>query len=84
MYFVVQFTNPKICSIIPKAWVQDIDEHWEKFVNRSINRNQKFLCFYSEKLERPDGKFVPNFNAELSENFPDEGCYFANLLWFKG
>lgn len=90
MYFVVQFLDPKMCSIVPKTWIKDIDAHWEKFVNRSINRNQKFLCFYSEKPEaldddmRPNGKFAPNFNAGLSENFPDEGCYYANLIWYKG
>lgn len=89
MYFVVQLLNPKISLIVPKTWVKGIDGHWEKFVNRSINRNQVFLCFYSEKPEalddtlRPNGNFVPNFD-EMGENFPDAGCYHAKLLWYKG
>lgn len=90
MYFVVQFINSKMNLIIPKSWIKDIDCHWEKFVNRSINRNQKFLGFYSEKPEaldgdkRPNGNFVPDFESGLAATFPGEGCYHAKLLWYKG
>lgn len=89
MYFVVQFLNPKMNLIVPKEWVKDIDEHWEKFVNRSINRNQVFLCFYSENPEAmddhmcPNRNFPPNFAAGMGD-FPNDGCYQAHLLWFKG
>lgn len=49
MYFIAFFIGPQISVIIPKSWILDIDENWEKFVNHSLNRNQKFVCFFSKQ-----------------------------------
>lgn len=90
MYFVVQLVNPKTNFIAPKQWIEGIDEHWEKFVNHSLNRNQQFKCYYSDNPEamdnenRPNGNFAPNFAADSSAGFPNEGCYRVKLLAYKG
>lgn len=89
MYFIAHFLESRIHVIVPQTWVHAIDEHWEKFINNSINKNQKFICFYSERPEamiqgRPNDKFVPNFSLGLNHRFPEDGCYMANLLMYKG
>lgn len=89
MYFVAIFLNEGIHVIIPKSWVLSIDDHWEKFINNSINRNQRFLCFFSEQGDamidqKPNGNFVPNFNLDVDPEFPKDGCYIANLIFYKG
>lgn len=88
MFFGVFFLQPSVHVIIPKTWIQGIDDHWEKFVNFSLNHNQTFRCFYSQELNaldvqgQPNVNFVPNFELDLAE-FPNEGCYFGKLIFFK-
>lgn len=94
MYFIAYFDVPKLHVIIPKTWIMEVDKHWEKFVNNSINRNQKHLCFYSERpgamIDReddekePDTNYVPDFTLDRCNIFPTEGCYTANLVTYKG
>lgn len=90
MYFVVHLLKSGKHIVVPKTWIQSIDEHWEKFVNKSINRNQKFLCFYSERGEamneegKPNSEFVPNFSLCIDPDFPNDGCYMAKLILYKG
>lgn len=89
MYFIAHFAVPKMHVIVPKTWVMGIENHWEKFINNSINKNQKFLCFYSERPEamnqgKPNAGFVPDFNLGLNHVFPADGCYIANLVLYKG
>lgn len=82
-------SNKKV--IIPDVWVKDIQEHMEKFINRSINTAQEFLVFYSEKHEaldddqRPLATFHGKFHfLKDGSQFPVEGCYSARLLKAKG
>lgn len=90
MFFVALLIKPQLHVIIPKDWVFGIDDHWEKFVNASINRNQIFLCFYSEEAraiddhERPNVDFPPDFGLSKKVVFPETGCYDANLIWYRG
>lgn len=94
MYFIVYFVKPKLHTIVPKTWIQEVDIHWEKFVNNSLNRNQKHLCFYSEEpgamidrndqVKEPNAYFIPDFNLPQNNEFPAEGCYVENLICFKG
>lgn len=89
MYFVVYLLNPSVHVVIPKTWIQGIDSHWEKFINNSLNRNQTFLCFYSEERNSkdeqgyPDVNFAANFDIGMGI-FPNEGCYFGRLIAYKG
>lgn len=69
VYFVVFLREMKKNVILPKLWVKDVDNHFEKFVNNSLNRSQLFLCFYPETTShaiingRPDENFEPDFNS---------------------
>lgn len=85
MYFVVRFEVSKTRAIIPVNWVLGINEQWEKFINLSMNHNQKFVCFYSERDEiMRDLNFVPDFdNLEFVE-FPNEGLYDIKLIFYAG
>lgn len=94
MYFVAYLVAPMLHTIVPKNWIHEIDKHWAKFVNNSINRNQKHLCFYSEqpgamidrndRFKEPNASFNPNFNLSQENVFPAEGCYVAHLICYKG
>lgn len=90
MFFIAYFNVPKVSVIVPKSWILDIDSHWEKFVNKSINRNQKFLCFYSTESGaidadgKPNVEFAPDFTLPQNPTFPTKGCYTVNLNFYKG
>lgn len=88
MFFVVYLLNKKQHVVIPTSWVQNIDEHWEKFVNRSLNRNQTFRVFYNQNAlddqGKPDVDFKPDFNLGTNVEFPASGCYLAKLIIYKG
>lgn len=94
MYFIAYLVASKLHVIVPKTWIFEIDKHWEKFVNKSINRNQKHLCFYSERagamidrgddIKEPNTSFKPDFSFQQENEFPDEGCYIAKLIYYKG
>lgn len=90
MYFVAHFLKSGKHVVVPKTWIHDIDVHWEKFVNNSLNRNQRFLCFYTESDEaygedgKPNGDFVPDFGLDVDPDFPKNGCYTVKLTYYKG
>lgn len=92
MFFVVYLIEAKKKVIIPQTWVRGIDQQWKKFLNKSINRNQKYLCFYSDDAHtkddqgRPNGNFVPDWSSlvTLQAVYPTTGCYYANLIAYKG
>lgn len=90
MFFIAFFIVPKVSVIIPKSWVHEIDQNWEKFVNNSINRNQQFLCYFSKQPNAVDASgapnidFAPDFTLALNGTFPADGCYTANLYYYKG
>lgn len=79
MYFVAYLLDSKKHVVIPKTWVFDIKNHWEKFINHSINRNQKFLVFYSETCVNQEGQPDYDFEPDFNEN-----CHLAKLIYFKG
>lgn len=82
--------EPMVHVIVPITWIEDIDSHWEKFVNESINRNQRFKVFYSQEADAtddfgwPDLSYVPNFTVAIDPQFPATGCYKAKLVAYKG
>lgn len=88
MYFVAYFYTHGLYVIVPRTWIRGIDEQWEKFVNNSINRNQTFLCYYSQNAindeGRPDSDILPVFRIPVNNKFGGDGCYYANLVCYKG
>lgn len=87
MFYIVFLVEPKINVVIPKSWILDVEDNWEKFVNKGLNSTQKFLCFWSEaEHAQIDGKPNPNFKPQfnnVNHVFPAEGCYFGKLVHFK-
>lgn len=88
MFYIVFLVEPKINVVIPKTWIMDIEENWEKFVNKGLNSTQKFLCFWSEEKHaqidgKPNQNFKPQFNNDVNHVFPSEGCYLGKLVHFK-
>lgn len=90
MYFVAHLIKPKIKVVIPDGWVYEVKKHLVKFVNRSLNHNQTFLVFFSDKPNalndhgQPNNEFPANFDLGIDVTFPNEGCYLANLLRCEG
>ena len=53
----------------PVDWIHDIDKHHGKFIINSINRSQKFKCFYPDNSssafidDQPDESYKPDFTT---------------------
>lgn len=96
MYFIVYIienndksNNKHAYAILPQNWIKDIDEHLEKFLNRSLNKNQVFTCYWTTAKECTDRNgdirldFQPNFSASFGNIFPSDGCYLCKLIRAK-
>lgn len=76
--------------VLPQNWIKDINEHLEKFLNRSLNKNQVFTCYWTDAAESIDRNgalkldFEPDFRASFGNVFPSEGCYLCKLVRAKG
>lgn len=87
MYFNI--INLKESLILPTSWIQDIDDHLEKFINRSLNTAQRFLCFYTndenafEENGEPKFDYPANFSLQLRNDFDAPCCFMAKLKHFK-
>lgn len=92
MYFVAKEISSQICVVIPTTWVFAIEEYWERLVNKGINRNEKFLCFYSQEpcslddQGAPNLDYIPDWDAILRDDqqFPESGCYKMKILKCMG
>lgn len=71
MYFVVFLEVLKRNVILPPAWIEKVDEHFEKFINYSVNSSQYFRCYSTTNelafdLEgRPKNDYSPDFSLDL-------------------
>lgn len=89
MYFIVHLIKPQIDVIVPANWIKGINDQWEKFINNSLNKNQVFLCYFSTHPNaldidgRLDSDYMPVFNR-MARQYPEEGCYTAKLIRYKG
>lgn len=88
MYFVVFIFDSGSHHIIPTTWVKDMEENWQKFINRGLNSSQKFTVYFSNRDEamihdQPDMNYEPVFTNE-AKVFPQEGCYYAKILKYFG
>lgn len=92
MYFVVYLKALRKNVVLPTAWIHEIGIYFEKFMNKSINSSQWFLCYYTTNNEAfndgcPDKDFQPDFrSAVITETNDDEsfdGCFYGKLKQFK-
>lgn len=90
MYFVVYFIELNKNVILPTSWIRGIDDHFEKFMNKSLNTTQKFLCFYTndetafEDNGAPNIDYPADFSMALRNDFNGPGSFFGKLKHFKG
>lgn len=92
MYFVVYLKPLKKNVVLPATWIHDIGNHFEKFMNRSINTSQWFLCYYTTKNDAfdngcPKKDFAPDFDSdiitEINANESFDGCFLGKLKQFR-
>lgn len=89
MYFVVHLKDPSYDIIVPKNWIKGIEDHWEKFVNHSLNKNQEFLCYFDPNALEingcPTNDVTPLFTrmVDFAEEGLAEGCYLVKLIRFN-
>lgn len=87
MYFVIILIEPKQNVVVPAYWVQSRGRHWEKFINRGLNKTQEHRIFYSENplalddFGRPKNDYEPNFALD-ADSFPNKGCYTGKIVKF--
>lgn len=97
MYLVVYIFNENRASktdgafaVIPYKWVENFEDHMQKFLNGGLNSTQVFKYFWtpSRKARMPCGAisfdFEPNFNLGFNKKFPEEGVYLCKLIKAKG
>lgn len=93
MFFIAKILQTKTRVIIPKTWVFDVENYWERWVNNGISKNEKFKCFYSNEPEALDGQNIPNqeyipdwtvFPRCNDVDFPEHGCYDIKILHSTG
>lgn len=82
MFFAVYLVRFKRYIVVPKNWIHDLS--FEKHVNYSINRNQKYHVFYTASADAfingvPNGNFAPDFNGEIGVD-----CHICKLAKFFG
>lgn len=92
MYFVAYLKALHRNVVLPANWINNIDEHFEKFVNNSINSNQSFLCYFTNNEAafidgHPKKDFAANFGLPMvkqtNADGSFEGCFLGKLKKFK-
>lgn len=93
MYFIVYLEKLNKNVVLPTTWIKDIELHFEKFINRSINRSQLQLCYYTTNTEafeansRPRKEWPASFVEMVQDPIdgqPFDGCFYGFLQHFKG
>lgn len=80
-YFVVFLRELRKNVVLPSTWIKDIDKHYAKFINNSLNRSQLYLCYYTTNDEAHiDGRPNENFQAD----FNSEYCFHGKLKRYYG
>lgn len=92
MFFVMYLPTLKKNVIIPIEWINDVENHVEKFINNGLNRNQWFLCYYTTNPtafvdDQPNKNYIPDFTLALVTKFnPNgefDGCFHGKLVHFN-
>lgn len=92
MFFVAYLKVLGKNVVLPATWICNIENHFENFVNNSINSNQAFLCYYTTNEDAfsngcPIDEFAPNFRLPMVQRINDDGsfdgCFLAKLRKFR-
>lgn len=89
-YYVVYFRAVRKNYILPGSWIQNIENHAEKFLNYGMNTTQSFLCFYTsnpqafEENKCPKSDWPVNFSLKNRDSLQSDGCFIGKLLKCSG
>lgn len=94
MYFVVFLHKLNKNVVVPSTWIRGMNnDQMEKFVRMSLNRSQRFLCYYTsneaafEQNMCPKIDFHPDFQSialvDTINNGEFDGGFIAQLLAFR-
>lgn len=84
MYFVVYIESINDHLVIPAKWNRDLDITLQKFINYSINSNQKHLIYYNsaEGAVENSENVNPDFSRPIVTWLATDCCYIANVKKF--
>lgn len=93
-WFVVFLEKLNKNVVLPGSWIKNIRDHYEKFLNYTVNSSQKFLCFYTTNEAAFDMNNLPkiDFEVDFSSNLVTEintdgtfnGCFIGRIKKVKG
>lgn len=88
MYFIAYIKSMKKNIIVPKTWILDVKKHKEKFMDKGLNGNQIFICFYTNdptafENDVPLKDYPPNFTAPFRRDFNGPGRYKVHLKKYR-
>lgn len=95
MYFVVYLLGLNKNVILPATWIKNVSEQFEKFINRSLNRSQAMLCYFTtnpaafDEKNCPRKDWDPDFSSMVVMNDSEaynefDGCFVGLVQQFKG
>lgn len=83
MFFVCYVVKAGRYGVFPANWLKDYRTLFEKYINNSLNSNQRLLAYYSqEQLDQIENgqspiNFQPNFQLSINLKFPATACYLV-------
>lgn len=81
MYFVVFFLQKKEHCVIPYNWVRGIN--YEVIINNGVNRNIKFLAFWTDDVNAFDTDGLPRNNYVPNARGPNSGWHLCHIRRFN-
>lgn len=88
MYFVVFFVGIRENRTVPHAWIRNVNDYIESFINNGLNRNRLYFCFWTDHPDAFDDNGTPratykiNHQASVRNDFPHEGFYRCHIKKF--
>lgn len=82
MYFVVFVEDIKDHLIIPVKWIRDQEKTFQKFMNYSVNSNQRHLFYYNNSEEAIKTPLEPNFDLPIAKQPSTNCCYIGKVIKF--
>lgn len=90
MFYVCFIVSAKRNCIFPANWLKGHRKHLQNYINRSLNKNQTLIGYYSnDKLCQIESgisqlQFPPNYRLSMEVDFPADGCYFVEPKRYFG
>lgn len=77
-FFVVYLKELRKNVILPSTWIKEVDQHFEKFMNNSINGNQLFACYFTNNPAAFNNNGSPKHDFSTKFDLPP--CDFVGVV----